>query len=349
MSGAILVAGAEGFFGRRLVDDLRRQGGLEVRAAARRECDLSDRAGIEAALRGAAVAICAAGPYQTLPLTLLEVCLERKVPYLDLADDRGFIRKARAFAQRAAKNGGPAVGIGWSTAPALSGLLGGFVADGMESIESIRIQIAPGNRGGRGGATVRSLLASLGKPIELPTAVGGRRAFGGTEPREFPFPRPIGSRRGFLVDVADHELFPSLFGAPIVEFRAGAELPLLNQGARALSWSARCFGAKWDWASRLFEAMMGVLGGLGTDAGALGVEIDGRAAGQPTIRRACVLAEHGGERIPLLPAALLAPHLASDPRRFSGLIPLKGWLDRESFERECSKRGLQLVLEEAAR
>src|SRR5581483_2594237 len=176
-----------------------------------------------------------------------------------------------------------------------------------------------------------------------------RQAFGGADPYDFPFPQPVGTRRGFLVDIADHDLLPPLFGARCVEFRAGAELSFLNTGALALAWSARVLGLRWDWAGVPFEALLRLLGGFGSDAGALGVEVSGRLAGSPATRRCCLLAEHGGDRIPVLPVALLAPRLACDPNLYSGLIPLNGWIGRETFEAECVKRGLKLMVEEKTR
>src|SRR5215510_1460286 len=42
------------------------------------------------------------------------------------------------------------------------------------------------------------------------------------------FPQPVGRRRVQLCDVPDLELFPQLFGADSVVFKAGVELTLFN-------------------------------------------------------------------------------------------------------------------------
>jgi hypothetical protein len=96
------VIGAAGYFGRLLIDDLlhhvrcnvvlggRRlvsSSGLETRTA-----DLSDRASLERALNDIDIVICTAGPYQQLPLFLVELCLQRGIHYIDLADNRDFVQ-----------------------------------------------------------------------------------------------------------------------------------------------------------------------------------------------------------------------------------------------------------------
>src|SRR5262249_10824531 len=115
--------------------------------------DLQNPASLEKALRGVSVAICAAGPFQDVPATLLELCLLHNIHYIDLADDRQFVHKVRNLA--AAKRGiKSAVCTGWSTVSALSGLLAGFGAEGLNPIESIFIHMAPGNRGARQIGTI---------------------------------------------------------------------------------------------------------------------------------------------------------------------------------------------------
>src|SRR5215510_604831 len=100
-SRKVLVIGGSGFFGSLLVDDLRRHVDCELIVASRRgsvEADLRDIASLERVLDGVRIAICAAGPYQSLPSTLPELCLQRGIHYIDLADDRGFVRSVRSIA-----------------------------------------------------------------------------------------------------------------------------------------------------------------------------------------------------------------------------------------------------------
>src|SRR5215510_92672 len=163
----ILVIGGRGYFGRLLIDDLIRNTNSELVVASRQAfrssrfetvvADLRDPDSLERALTGVKIAICAAGPYQNLPTTLAELCLNRGIHYIDLADDRGFVQRVRSLAADH-ENAAGAVCTGWSTVSALSGLLAGIASDGMTAIDSIYIQMAPGNRGARHTATIASLM-----------------------------------------------------------------------------------------------------------------------------------------------------------------------------------------------
>lgn len=361
-----MLVGGSGYFGRALAAELLRDTdrGLILAGRSRDKLervrrDLGSGARLETrvvdllapdtiapALSNVAVAVCAAGPFQRLPTTLAELCLERGVHYLDLADDRDFVARVRAAAARAPL--GPAVCSGWSAVPALSGLLARIATEGMERVDSIAVQIAPGNRAPRQAGTVASLLSSVGRPFVVRSQGEWRRVTGWSEPKAFHFPPPIGSRTGYLVDVPDHDLFPAIFDAGRVEFRAGAELALLNRGVSILAWLSRR-GKVHDWTrwTPLFRAAMAVLGWLGHDWGAVGVEAVGTCGATSLARRVCVLAQRHGHLIPVMPAAIMAVELLAG-RVNGGLVPVDRWLDRPRLESECRRRGYRVVAEEAA-
>ena len=156
----VLVVGGTGHFGRLLTDDLRRYTDCELVVADRHVVDLGNPASIESALSGVAVAICAAGPFQALPVTLAEMCLCRGIHYIDLADDRSFVRKIRSLVPGEGDNL-PAVCTGWSTVPALSGLLARIGTAGLDPIDAIYIHMATGNRLPKKTATIAFCLHVL--------------------------------------------------------------------------------------------------------------------------------------------------------------------------------------------
>jgi len=359
----VLVVGGSGFFGSALIAELlahthcgivlggrhhrklesaRRAFGGDARLEIR-VLDLHAPETIPPALAGIGIAVCAAGPFQSLPTTLAECCLERGVHYLDLADDRGFVARVRALASGARE--GPAICCGWSAVPALSGLLARIATDGMERVDLIDVQLAPGNRPPRQAGTIASLLSSVGRRFSVRDEGGWRQVTGWSEPRAFPFPHPIGSRTGYLVDVPDHDIFPDLFGAQRVEFRVGAELAFLNRGVSALAWLSRR-GIVRDWSrwTSLFVSMA-AMPKLGHDWGAVGVEILGSRNGRALRRRACLLAERSGHLMAVLPTAIMVSELLSG-RDHRGLVPVDRWLDRPRLEEECRRRGYRMLIED---
>jgi hypothetical protein len=340
----VLVIGGSGFFGRLLIDDLLQRSNCELILGSRRRAhsdrfktvlaNLMDRSTIVRALEGIDVVICAAGPYQNMPLTLAELCLERGIHYIDLADDREFVRKVRALAQ-ASQTKRATICTAWSTVSALSGVLAKIASAGIEPVHTIRIHMAPGNRGARHTATIASLLHSVGQRFTIWRDGKACEVRGWSLPIDFNFASPIGGRRGYLVDVPDHELFPDLFGAATVEFRAGSELSSLNSAVSVLA-ATRLNWVRW---SGLYQKAASLFSSLGTDAGGIAVEVAGR-----TRRTAQIVAASRGERMAVMPASITAALLLTGQAQ-PGLLSHTDWINEEQLQSECEKRGFQLIVE----
>src|SRR5262249_44723564 len=136
MAGArVLVLGGHGHFGRLVVADLLALD-AELVVAGRRSpranpwpgrvrlaiVDQDEPASVRAALAGCAVAVHCAGPYQGLHCGVLAACIERGVPYVDLADARDFHARAAALRAAAEERRVPVL-CGMSFLPRLAALL----------------------------------------------------------------------------------------------------------------------------------------------------------------------------------------------------------------------------------
>ncbi len=132
----ILVVGGAGYFGTLLIRELLDYTNYQIIVGGRNErrlrqlCDdlgraspsrvsfeivhLADEKSVNRAVAQVSVAICAAGPYEDLPTTLVSSCLEHSVHYIDLADDRAFVaRVRRPVTQRPPGGKMPVVCTGW--------------------------------------------------------------------------------------------------------------------------------------------------------------------------------------------------------------------------------------------
>lgn len=345
-SGKVLVIGGRGYFGQLLIDDLLRNTDCELTVSSRNRfrsnrydtliADLRDPDSLKRVVTGMDVVICTAGPFQGLPSTPAELCVSRGIHYIDLADDRGFVRRVRSLVSQP-ESCANAVCTGWSTVPALSGLLAGIASEGMQSLHSIYIHLAPGNRGARQTGTIASLLHSVGQSFVVWRDGKPQSVVGWSDPGDFVFPPPVGKRRGYLVDVPDHEIFPKLFAADTVEFRVGSEFRILNHCLSLLR-RTRLNWASW---SGLFERALALSSWVGHDWGAVGVEVSG-----PVSRRAYVIADSHAGRIAVMPASVMAAILlAGAPHR--GLVSYKDWMSREQLRAECEKRGFRFLVEDA--
>jgi saccharopine dehydrogenase-like protein len=337
--GKVLIVGGHGYFGRLLIEDLRANCSCQIVVGSRRPVrderfvDLHDAASLERALEDINIAICAAGPYQKLPAILATLCIERGIHYIDLADDREFVETIRALPQ--AREAHTAVCTGWSTVSALSGALTQIASSEMNHIDSVQIHMAPGNRGARQTGTITSLLNSVGKRFSVCRDGVWIDVIGWSEPRTFSFAAPIGKRQGYLVDVPDHAIFPDLFKARTVEFRAGSELAFLN---RVLSLLRRTRHNWSNWAS-VFQRAAALFSGLGQNCGAIGVEVKGWAH-----RRVSIIGESRGERLAVMPAAVMTSALLSGSAT-RGVTSFKDWITQDQLRNECTRRGFRLIVE----
>jgi hypothetical protein len=340
----VLIVGGTGHFGNLLVEDLCRYTECELVVPSRSVVDLQETRSVEAALSGVFIAICAAGPFQILPMTLAEVCLLRGIHYIDLADDRSFVKKVHSLVPHDGSDL-PAICSGWSTVSALSGSLARIGAAELDKVDTIYIHMVPGNRLPRGAGTIASLLHSVGQQFTLFRDGDWQTVRGWSEPRRFSFPAPVGARMGYLVDVPDHELFPSLFRARTVEFRTASELRGLNAAVSFLGWLVRK-GLVRGWASRsrMFQRLAALSGSIGHDWGAVGVEVIGSIGGRTVTRRVSVVAHSSGQRIAVMPVSIMTAMLLSGSKH-RGLVSPAEWITEEQLRAECVRRGFQLIVE----
>jgi short subunit dehydrogenase-like uncharacterized protein len=163
----LIVAGANGVFGRLLVAELAPH--VEVVAATRATLDLDDPEAVSRSARGAFAIACAAGPFQTLDRRAVHATVAAGAHWLDIADDPGWFfdlmddRELDALARER----GLAVISGLSSMPAISGALMRRLARETESREGM-ITLGIGNRNPKGVAAVASALASRGGELATP-------------------------------------------------------------------------------------------------------------------------------------------------------------------------------------
>jgi len=311
-----------------------------------RTLDLADAGAVHAAVASAGIVASAAGPSRELPTTLAEACLAAGVPYVDVSDDRRFVSRVRAVAAEADPEGtGPAVATGWCCTAALSALLTSIGASDLDEVDSIDVTFAPGDALSR--TSVGERLAAAGAPFRVVRQGLWCTVAGWSEPSEFPFPDPVGARRGWLVDGPYPELLPELTGARRVEVRDAGGPGALGAAVGALA-RARRRGMVRDPAAWIAPARAAQALALGRPRPAgMGVEIEGRYGEHPLRKRVSIVSVgRRGERLSVLPAAYVLGRLAGFLASWRGIVPLGGWIDRSTLELECERRGLRLVVEE---
>lgn len=320
----ILIIGGAGEFGQRLARRLSHKGhqlligGRSMdRAAATAatlphaepvQIDRERAAGLVIARLRPDLVIDAAGPFQDSDYRVAEACIAMRIPYLDLADGRDFVRDFGKL-DKAAKAAGVPLISGASSVPALSGAVVRALAAGLDPIDSVDMWIATSNRASAGESVARAILSYVGKPIRLWDGNQWRNGHGwqdiGRVSAAVPGRGPVKRRLVALADIPDLDLLPAMLpGQPAVRFRAGTELGFEMLALWLLSWPVR-----WGWLgslARLTPVLMPLYRALlrfGSDRSAMQVEL---RSGEVT-RRWTLIAEQGhGPEIPTMAAELLS-------------------------------------------
>lgn len=362
----VLILGGYGFFGSRLATLLSRQGGLHVTLAGRdlaqaQALALRLQPGAASTLAAAAldlhsptftadlqhqapdVVVHTAGPFQGQDYAVARACLLVGAHYIDLADGREFVAGIGAL-DGAARAAGRIVISGASSVPALSGAVADALAAHFARIDEIGISISPGNRTERGLATTRAVLGYCGKALPPQR---GKPVFGWSGARRHAYPHPVGPRLVSPCDVPDLVLLPKRYaGHPVVRFEAGLELAFLQRGLTAMAWLARR-GLVRNWArfARPLATAAGWLRHLGTDAGAMHVQLTGRSWDTMRHQRDwhLVATHNDGPYVPTLAAAALVRQLKEGRLCLEGAQPCVGLLQMADFEREAA--GLHITFD----
>ncbi|MFD0149562.1 saccharopine dehydrogenase family protein [Streptomyces sp. NPDC055721] len=108
--------------------------------------DLFDGAALRTAIDGAALVVLAAGPYIRTAEPVMEACIEKRVPYLDLDDDEASTRAALELDAQAKAAGVP-IFVCCGASPGLTNVMAADAARDMDTVERIEVCWATGDEG----------------------------------------------------------------------------------------------------------------------------------------------------------------------------------------------------------
>jgi hypothetical protein len=356
----VVVYGGDGFFGRLVVEDLLQNSDARIVIASRHpktnrlpfsprlkfvQSDLNNPAAVRETINATRVVINCTGPFQSASPSLLRACIEKRVDYVDVADDRAFVEACYALRGPIEKAGIRTL-IGCSVVPGLSTLLCAMLREQIPQFVTTKICISPGTRRPRGSGSFLCLLSTVGQTYEIPAAGGPRTVTGWTGREAVMFPAAMGRRSGYLVvDIPDYFTQRVYFNTPNVEFRIGSELAVLNKALSAIRWTREHLGIpKGRWFLVPARALIHLAAPFGTTQGGVMVEVSGKdTVGQPTTRALCVYAPERGEVIPAILPSLAAQMILSGEIKQTGIAPLTNWISADRLLVELAKRNIQVA------
>jgi hypothetical protein len=364
----ILIVGGYGTFGGRLVELLEHEERLTLVVAGRS----SQRAAVYCQARGKTgaallptrfdrtgdviaqlrqlrldIVVDASGPFQAYGArryALIEACLARRIPYLDLADGSDFVAGVAEF-DTAARTAGIYVLTGMSSFPVLTAAVVRRLSADMTRVTSIRAGIAPSPYAGVGQNVIRAIASYAGQSIAMTR--NGKPAKGHPFTQQMRFtvapPGALPLRRTLfsLVDVPDLRALPVLWpDAKTVWMGAGPVPEIWHRALIGLAWLVRF--RLLPSLSPLAPLMAAAVNRLrwGEHRGGMFVEVQGtRGSDSPLTRSWHLLAE--GDDGPLIPSMAVAAIIR---RQLDGRLPPAGAraglcdLELEDYEREFAGR-----------
>ncbi|HEY2295520.1 MAG TPA: saccharopine dehydrogenase NADP-binding domain-containing protein [Thermoanaerobaculia bacterium] len=294
--------------------------------------DANDAGSCARALAGARVAVHCAGPFSAMSLALPEVCLAAGAHYVDIADDRGWLRRLAALDERFRERGLAAV-AGASSLPGISGALARIAARELPAVERARVTLFIGNRNPKGDAAVRAAAGQLGLPFPAPQ--GALRGFHGREIVDLP--PPFGRRAVYDWQSPELDLFPALLGARSVRVKVGFEARLATLAFAGLARLGPRPG-------RLLLAGLAPLARrlsfFGHSGGYVQVDLWAPGGAHAT---AALGSAHGGQRMAALPAAFVAQDLYTESSSRRGFATAYEVLGADVLIERLTAAGYELV------
>ena len=256
------------------------------------------------------------GPFQGQNTFVAETTIKAGINYIDLSDDRAYVKKMHSLNHLAQTNNVMVI-TGASTVPALSSAVLTYVKDkfAIDTFETVRIGISPGQKTARGLATTQAVLSYIGKVLK-PWPGNEKKRFGWQDTYLQHYPN-INSRLMGNCEAPDLDCLHEHFKIQKLNFSAGMESKLLHRMIWLLSWLIRLglpikLKNHADWllkSSRWFDR-------LGTEDGGMHIEFEVRLGKrQKSIRKTWFIEATGnrGPQIPSIPAILMAEKILTKP------------------------------------
>jgi hypothetical protein len=325
----VVIAGRNQFRGQKFADSI---------GAVFSLCNARDETALRNTVKGAQIVINASGPFLPNDYSIPNVCLEEGCHYIDLADGRDYVKDFPKLAELAQEKDVFAC-TGASTAPAVTYALLSELSLTFHDIHSIKIYLSAGNKNKPGVSTlVDPFLCRDGDPRLEEQPMGKSHGVGW---RRFSVSPPVGKRFVQLCNVPDLELFPQLFEADQVIFKAGVELPIFNIGLSILARLKKRFpqihlpslAEPLIRVSRLFKS-------FGSYSGSVLVNVEDKRGDHKSL---AFVTSQNGPRIPTSPAILLTRSLLNKDIVARGAFPCVRLISLGEFRDYLEPFGIRLV------
>jgi saccharopine dehydrogenase-like NADP-dependent oxidoreductase len=195
--------------------------------------DLLDRDLLNGAIASSSLVIHCAGPFRYRDVNVLQSCIDHKVPYVDVSDDRSFTKNALSLHESAVRAGVTAV-INSGVFPGISNSM---VLQGVEQLDvphKIHLSYVVGGSGGAGVTVMRTTFLNLQQPFEAWLDGQWQTILPYTDREMITFQKPFGRAGVYWFDMPESYTLAQSFPVKTVITKFGSTPDFYNR----LTWMA---------------------------------------------------------------------------------------------------------------
>ncbi len=166
------------------------------------ELDLLDHEKLGKTVATSDLVVHCAGPFHKRDTWVLQTCIEKGVPYIDVSDDRGFTQRALSLRDAAIASGVTAI-INSGVFPGISNSM---VLQGVEHLETthkIHLSYVVAGSGGAGVTVMRTTFSNLQRPFEAWIEGRWQTVTPYTDRESIEFPAPFGRAGVYWFDMPE--------------------------------------------------------------------------------------------------------------------------------------------------
>ncbi|HEY9824839.1 MAG TPA: saccharopine dehydrogenase NADP-binding domain-containing protein, partial [Stenomitos sp.] len=216
----VLIIGGSGRIGSSIAEDLLKYTAVEITITGRNlttGASVSNRLGervkflaldldqpqeISPAVAEADLVIDTAGPFYHRSLAVLQACIDRRVNYLDVSDERGFTQRALGLHEAAQAASITAI-VNTGVFPGISNSMAREGVENLDTCDTIHLSYIVAGSGGAGVTVMRTTFIGLQRPFKAWLKGKWQEVKPYTAPEVLDFPPPYGRSRVYWYDMPE--------------------------------------------------------------------------------------------------------------------------------------------------
>jgi len=306
--------------------------------------DLADRESLKDAIASHNLVIHCAGPFLYRDTTVLQLCIEQGVNYLDVSDNRAFTRKALALSGQAAAAGITAI-VNTGIFPGVSNSMVRQDVERLDQAQKIHLSYVVAGSGGAGVTVMRTTFLGLQEPFEAWIDNQWQKVKPYSNRENIRFPAPYGNVGVYWFDMPEAFTLVDSFPVKTVITKFGSIPDFYNH----LTWiAAHIFPSSWlknpggiEFLSHVSHRMTNVsdrFSGIGV---AIRSEVEGQKDGKPA--SVCSTLVHENTAVAAgAGTGSIAELMLTNQLNKAGVWPVEQALSTELFKQTMESRGLKI-------